>query len=124
MGADSLSARRFHSETSEMLASGFIGGSGTLFRLERVARACHRDLQGDERIVCAGVAEMLGRIAKRQDGAAVTADESASLCSMISQPLTRCIDFLVGKDSGVSAALLLGDLTNAYSRWQTQQSSE
>lgn len=122
METDPLVVRRFHTEIGELLKSGYLGGSGKLFRLEQLAWQCHRELSGSQKTVCAGVAHFLDQAAKSQEGEAVTADAAASLCSAVNQPLSQCLDCLIGRDSGLTAETLLAALTNAYERWIAQQS--
>jgi hypothetical protein len=101
-----------------MLSSGFIGGSGALYRLEQQAWTCHGILADPaQRAVCAAIANLLDRVAKRQEGQAVTANEEAALCSALSQPLMRATDYLIAVDSGVTSTILVADLTDEYDKW-------
>jgi hypothetical protein len=110
-------------EIRELLASGFIGGSGQLFRIERLAWDCHAELEGSEKVICAGVAHLLDRIARRQEDEIVTADEAVRLCNKISQPLLRWLDAMMGKDSGAGPERLLGELNIAYDAGSADQVS-
>ena len=114
---DSLQCRRLQSEVRQMLSEGFVGGSGRLFRLEQLAWDCHRTSDGSAKIIWAGIAQFLDQIARRQQEEAVLAEEAVRLCDRVSQPLLRCLDALAGKESGVSAENLVGDLTASYTAW-------
>ena len=104
-----------------MLSEGFVGGSGRLFGLERLAWQCHEQTDQDSKIICAGIAHLFDRIAKRQEGEAVLAEQASRLCNRISQPLLHCLDAMSGKDSGVSSIDLVGNLVASYEAWSLDE---
>ena len=110
MGDISLDVRRLHAQIMDMLASGYVGGSGKLFRLEQDAWKCHAELTGGKKAVCAVIARFLDKIATQQDGEAVTDEDAAKLCETVRQPLTQCIDYLIGRDSGLAPEQLVAAL--------------
>lgn len=99
----SASTYRLRLRYAEIRSQGYLAGSSLFYELQRLAVKCTKELQGTEQLLCVRLSEIFERIAKSQDGQAVTAEEGARLSDILDQPIANCIDYLCGRTASQSA---------------------
>jgi hypothetical protein len=114
MAADSLAVGRAGMLFEQLRASGFFGGAGRLYELERAMWECFRQCDGAERLVCFVLANILDRIAKIQESEAIAADAAVELSNLLNQHFNQCMDYLLERDTGHSAEQILVALVDAF----------
>lgn len=74
-------------------------------------------LNPDQKVVCSALAGIFDKIAKRQEGEAVSPEEAETLFAAIDQPVAQCLDYMVGIEFGLTGAELSTSLNNAFDAW-------
>jgi hypothetical protein len=112
---DQLSAKRFYNDVTKLRASGFVGGTGTLYALQRQALSCMMAADGIAKVACFVLAAIFENLARRSEGEALDADRAARMLDILEQPLAECAALVAGHTVGVNAEQALTNAV-AYAR--------
>jgi hypothetical protein len=114
VAVDPLSAKRFYNDLTKLRASGFLGGSATLFALQRQALTCMKTAEGAAKVACFVLAAIFESLARRSESEASDAEHAAHMLDVLEQPLAECAALVAGHTLGVNAEQVLANAVAAY----------
>lgn len=116
MTVDPFSAKRFYNDVTRLRVSGFLGGTATLYALQRQALTCIKTADGAAKVACFVLAAIFESLARRSEGEALDAEQAARMLDILEQPLAECAALVAGHTVGVNAEQALANAVAAYAR--------